>query len=124
MTTREQAMARFIDDFIDAGYEGYEDFPSLDAMTQEARSIVTMSPDGPPMVLIHVDGGIAEEWYTVAGTGVPEVHILDFDREGEDAEDRAEFIERARDTLALFKARGVDTSGLDEDVENMATERG
>jgi len=78
-----------------------------------------MTTKSAPLVLIHVDGGIAEEWYTVAGTGVPEVHILDFDREGEDDEDRAEFIERARDTLALFKARGVDTSGLDADVEDM-----
>ena len=79
----------------------------------------TASPDGPPLALVHVDGGIAEEWYTVEGTGKPQVHILDFDREGETDEEQATFIAIARDALALFKARGVDTSDLDGDLDDM-----
>jgi 20S proteasome alpha/beta subunit len=76
-------------------------------------------PAEPPLVLIHVDGGIAEEWYTVEGTGKPVVSILDFDREDESDESRKDWIDVARETLAAFKARGIDTSDLDRDVNDM-----
>lgn len=88
------------------------------AAFEHGQETAVASPE-PPMALVHVDGGIAEEWYVVPGTGKPEVHVLDFDREGETDEEQAEFIGIAREVLAKFKARGTDTSDLDADLAEM-----
>ncbi len=75
-----------------------------------------------PLVLIRVYGGIAEEWYTAAGVGTPDVHILDFDRGDEGDEETASFVTYARTTLRLFAARGVDTSDLTADLDALDRE--
>ena len=84
--------------------KGYGD--GLDNVSYEPFPDPVNDYDGkPPLVLIHVDGGIAEEWYVVEGIGKPEVHILDFDREGEDHDERAEWVEIApRDARRVREA--------------------
>jgi hypothetical protein len=72
-----------------------------------------------PLALVIVDGGIAEEWWNVGGCGTPEVHILDMDRGDESAKELREFVDHARETVAIFAARGVDTTGLDEEIADI-----
>lgn len=70
-----------------------------------------------PLVVAIVNGGLVQEDYRCAGTGVPEFVVLDFDREGEDEEERRDWCDWA-DAVALeLLARNKDVKHLFRDIE-------
>lgn len=115
---KRATLADLMEEIVEAGYVAENDGTGRFSEIVEEAADLLRHPQ-PPLVLIHVDGGIAEEWYVVEGTGKPEVYVLDFDREGEPPGETDEFCDVATETLAKFKARGVDTSDLDADVEKL-----
>lgn len=60
-----------------------------------------------PLVVVGLSGGIAQWDVCLPGEGVPILDILDFDREGEDDEDRREWLAYAREVEHRVRARGT-----------------
>lgn len=68
-----------------------------------------------PYVVIGVYGGLAQWDIAFPGTGLPEVDILDFDREEEDDDDRREWLDYALGVVAEMQARLPDVGALDQE---------
>jgi hypothetical protein len=129
MTSKYDALQIIVRDLAGAGYTEPESLVELQA--DAARAIAL--PDDPkgwanrnfmsrPLALVVVRGGLAHDALTVTGYGKPEVHILDFDRDDEDHDERAEWVTVARETLAIFRAHGAKTGNLDREVDHLAEE--
>jgi len=51
-------------------------------------------PRQAPLVIVWVGGGVVQDWVLKAGVGVPRMHVLDFDREGQSGRELQDFVER------------------------------
>lgn len=66
-----------------------------------------MPNDPRPLVITEVGGGLVQVQYLIAGTGVPEAYVLDFDREGCDAYDLRLFRTELRRAARSLRRRPV-----------------
>jgi len=75
------------------------------------------SPTRRPLVIVHVGGGMVQWTYEKPGLGIPNVIVLDFDREGQDDEELRGFLGEIDAALEALAAHGlIDT---DEEERNV-----
>lgn len=75
------------------------------------------SPTRRPLVIVHVGGGMVQWTFEKPGLGIPDVHVLDFDREGQDDEELRGFLDEIDAALEALAAHGlIDT---DEEERNV-----
>jgi hypothetical protein len=68
-----------------------------------------------PLVIIGVGGGLVQWEVLKPGTGLPRLHVLDYDREGEGGDELLGFVEEieaARSDLAEYGGTGMDAMTL------------
>lgn len=82
-------------------------------------SVMKLYDQHRPLVLAILSGGLVHDWATAPGTGEPECWVIDFDREGEDDDERGEWCDQMVALLAAFTDRGIDVGYLIRDVEEM-----
>mgnify|MGYP006281201009 CR=1 FL=1 len=76
-----------------------------------------------PLVVVGLYGGIVQWDMLFSGCGIPDFHILDFDREGEDDEDRMEWCEYAMSVVKIMRSREASSDYTDKDLFRVAVNR-
>lgn len=65
---------------------------------------MTTKPVAQPLVVVGLYGGLVQWTAILPGAGLPVVDVLDFDREGEDDEERREWLAYARSVERRLRA--------------------
>lgn len=89
--------------------EKYEASPKMVAILAEAVVDETgrhYSSTRRPLVIVEVDGGVVQNTLALPGLGTPLIHVLDYDREGQTAEELDDFVADLRAALRDLRAHG------------------